>query len=75
MTDNNKYANREGEDESHKSKKESSKRKGNTYFSSIGSLHGNATSRKDDIISLMYLLFDLYFGTLPWEDITKGKVW
>lgn len=43
---------------------------GNIRYSSINALSGNPVSRKDDIISLCYLLADLYLGYLPWENIS-----
>lgn len=41
---------------------------GNMYFSSINALKRMPISFKDDIISLCYLLIDLYSG-LPWDNI------
>lgn len=61
------------DDGSHLSENASSKRRGNVYCSSINSLCGKAVSRRDDVLSLIYLLCDLYFGSLPWETIKKSK--
>ena len=57
----------------HKSKNDCPKSHGNIYLSSINSLSGNPISRRDDIISLLYFLFDLYLINLPWSDMDKGK--
>ena len=43
---------------------------GNICYSSINALSGVPVSRKDDIISLCYLLADLYHGYLPWGSIS-----
>jgi hypothetical protein len=42
--------------------------KGTPDFSSLYSLQGYETSRKDDLESLSYLLVLLAKGTLPWLD-------
>lgn len=62
-----KYINNEG---SHLSQQNSPKKHGNIYYASINSLEGNAISRKDDIISLCYLLIDLINGPLPWSNLS-----
>lgn len=46
----------------------SSRLHGNAYFASLNSLLHNTISRRDDIISLCYLLADLYLGKLPWSN-------
>lgn len=69
-----KYINNEG---SHLSQQNSPKKHGNIYYASINSLKGNAISRKDDIISLCYLLIDLINGPLPWSNLStdnKSKI-
>lgn len=57
----------------HKSPNKSPKTHGNIYLASINSLTGNAISRRDDIISLSYFLFDLYLIVLPWSNTDKNK--
>lgn len=52
----------------HLEKNKAPRTNGNIYYSSINALSGGPISRKDDIISLCYLLIDLY-KTLPWADI------
>lgn len=49
---------------------------GNLYYSSINSLSDKPISRKDDIISLCYLLIDLFNGPFPWINlaITKKEI-
>ena len=44
---------------------------GNMYFSSINALKRMPVSFKDDIISLCYLLIYLYYGYLPWDNISN----
>ena len=66
----NKYI---GRNNLHLNKSQAPRLSGNFYFSSINALYGNAVSRKDDIISICYLLIYLYKGRLPWEDIKVNK--
>lgn len=56
----------------HLEEKDSPKLHGNLYFASLNSLQHRPISRRDDIISLCYLLGDLCFGKLPWSD-KNGK--
>lgn len=65
-----KYADDNG---NHFSKEESPKVHGNIYFSSINALSKSAVSRKDDMLSLCYLLIDLYLGSLPWLNICSSN--
>ena len=45
----------------------------NIIFGSINSLTGIELSRRDDLISLEYILIYLIKGCLPWENIKKNK--
>ena len=59
----------------HLEKAQAPRENGNIYYSSINALSGGPISRKDDIISLCYLLIDLY-KILPWAGInwdSNGK--
>ena len=49
----------------HYRKDNSARVHGNSYLSSINTLSNKQVSRKDNIISLCYFLFDLYLGSLP----------
>lgn len=42
--------------------------RGTTSFASIYSHEGRTLSRRDDLWSLLYILVDLYCGTLPWRN-------
>lgn len=66
-----KYINNNG---SHLSQKNSPRKHGNNYYASINSLTGNAISRKDDIISLCYLLIDLFNGPFPWGNLDTDSI-
>ena len=57
-----KYINSDG---SHYTKDKSVKVHRNSYLASINSLSKNAVSRRDDMISLCYLLIELYLGNFP----------
>ena len=45
----------------------------NMEFSSINYHRGNVPSRKDDIISLLYILVYFLKGSLPWSETFQQK--
>lgn len=49
------------------------KRNFNMLFSSINCHKGHSTSRKDDLISLLYMMIYLLNGELPWSSILQSK--
>ena len=57
----------------HKDLNNSEKKHGNIYLSSINALSNKPISRRDDMISLVYFLFDIYLQGLPWENLGKSK--
>ena len=46
---------------------------GNVRFASRGAHFGNS-SQKDDLESLVFVLFHLMTGLLPWETATKSDI-
>mmetsp|Transcript_5774 Transcript_5774/g.20734 ORF Transcript_5774/g.20734 Transcript_5774/m.20734 type:complete len:564 (-) Transcript_5774:736-2427(-) len=47
--------------------------RGTTSFASLHAHEGKDLSRRDDLWSLMYILVELYSGTLPWRIDEKEK--
>ncbi len=45
---------------------------GTIRYMSINCHKGFETSRRDDMFSFIYMLFFLYYGTLPWQGITDN---
>lgn len=64
------YLDRNG---NHKDLNNSEKKHGNIYFSSVNSLRNKPISRRDDLISLVYFLFDIYLQGLPWANLGESK--
>ena len=47
---------------------------GTEKFASVNSLEGNQQSRKDDLMSIAYVLILFMKGSLPWDDIKKNDI-
>ena len=47
---------------------------GTKFYSSANVLQNHVPSRRDDLISACYMIFEMIFGKLPWdESILRGK--
>jgi len=47
---------------------------GTCLYVSINSHNGYELSRRDDLITLGYVMLHMYRGNLPWQDIRCGNV-